>query len=405
MTQTSAPMRTLVRHAVGGGWGHAEPGDDTAQVAIIRGADFPAVAVGDTSRVPRRWEASKKLPSRTLCPGDIILEISGGSSDRPTGRTVFVSERLLNSFECPVIPASFCRLVRVDSTQADPYYVYWWLQGMYADGRTWGYQNRSTGIANFQFEYFLDAETVTLPPIEEQRAIAATLGTLDDKIEANHRQRRLLRSLGAALFTKALICGGVQRPLKAVTTSIARGIAPKYADDDANAPLVLNQKCIRGGWVSLVPARRTQGRTVAPAKIASGGDILVNSTGVGTLGRVARWHEGSILVDSHVSVIKPDPAEVGPVTLGYALLALQPELEALGEGSTGQTELNPTRLGEFGVLLPRDTKLNGLEDVLVALERRASLVADENDRLAAVRNTLLPALVLGRVRVPVEEAV
>ncbi|MFN3008430.1 restriction endonuclease subunit S [Mycolicibacterium wolinskyi] len=249
-----------------------------------------------------------------------------------------------------------------------------------------------------------DFELPPLPPIEVQRAIAGILGTLDDKIESNHRQRDLLRKLGAARFVNAVTYGGVERPLGSVTMSIARGVAPRYADDDEfSAPLVLNQRCIRDGWVSLAPARRAQDRVVAPAKKASSGDILVNSTGVGTLGRVARWHEGSIFVDSHVSVIKPDVTEVGPTVLAYAMLARVPDIEALGEGSTGQTELSPARLGEFKVLLPDASKMGVLEDELFGIERCSEQLANENVRLASVRDALAPELLSGRIRVPTEE--
>ena len=41
------PMRELVSHSIGGGWGEKLRADGTEQVAIIRGADFPAVAVGE----------------------------------------------------------------------------------------------------------------------------------------------------------------------------------------------------------------------------------------------------------------------------------------------------------------------------------------------------------------------
>ena len=193
-------MRELVTHAVGGGWGRDSPAEGTEQVAVIRGADFPAVALGDVTEVPVRWEVMKKVPQRSLAGGDIVLEISGGTSDRPTGRTVYVSDRLLRQLDRTAIPASFCRLVRTNRRLANPHYVYWWLQGMYLDGRTWAYQNRSTGIANFQFEHFLDAEQVRLPPLEEQRGIAATFGALDDKIRSNSRQSLLFGDLQSALF-------------------------------------------------------------------------------------------------------------------------------------------------------------------------------------------------------------
>lgn len=404
MTAT-VPMRQLVAHAIGGGWGYEEPGESTEQVAIIRGADFPAVVVGDSSSVPVRWEERKKLPARLLQPNDIVLEISGGTSDRPTGRTIFATSRLLERIGKPTIPASFCRLVRIDPSQADPHYVYWWLQGMYADGRTWSYQNRSTGIANFQFEHFLDTEVVALPSRAEQRAISATLGALDDKIESNHRVRGLLREVGKAELAHALaIAGPNPQALKALTRSIARGVAPKYADDDPSAPLVVNQRCVRGGWVALAPARRMVAREVPVAKKAYPGDVLVNSTGVGTLGRVGRWHEGEVFVDSHVSVVKPDPDSVDPAVLAYALLDRESAIERLSTGSTGQTELSPARLGELQVTVPDWEHSRALGSALIDIENCVHQLAVENDRLAALRDALLPELLSGRIRVPSEAA-
>ena len=87
-------MRSTVLHAIGGGWGDETSSVSTSRVAVIRGADFPAVVVGDTRGLPRRWEKDSKLPQRLLLPEDIVLEISGGTSDRPTGRSVFISQRL-----------------------------------------------------------------------------------------------------------------------------------------------------------------------------------------------------------------------------------------------------------------------------------------------------------------------
>jgi type I restriction enzyme S subunit len=51
---------------------------------------------------------------------------------------------------------------------------------MYLAGRTWKYQNQSTGIANFQFDLFAKNEYVRLPAYDEQIAIAKVLGDIDD---------------------------------------------------------------------------------------------------------------------------------------------------------------------------------------------------------------------------------
>lgn len=406
MTSTLLTMRALVRHAVGGGWGNDHASQTTEQVAVIRGADFPGVAVGDTSQVPVRWEEARKIPQRVIEPGDIILEISGGTSDRPTGRTIFATQSLLDRLGRPAIPASFCRLVRIDRSLADPEYVYWWLQGMYLDGRTWSYQNRSTGIANFQFEHFLDAESVRLPSRDEQTAIAATLSVLDEKLESNRRLRELMRSLGSALLSAA-IADAPSRTLALgeLTTSIARGVAPKYADDDPSAPLVLNQKCVREGWATTSRARRMVDRGVSPHRMVNGGDVLVNSTGTGTLGRVGRWHGRAIFADGHLSVVKIDTAVADPTVLAYALFPRESDIEGLATGSTGQTELSPSRLASLTVELP-DPKLSAdLEPSLLAIEDRINGLQEEDALLRRLRDTLLPDLLSGRIRVPELSAV
>lgn len=394
MTLTSAPMRTLVRHAVGGGWGYDEPADDTAQVAVIRGADFPAIAVGDTSGVPRRWEASKKLPSRVLRSGDIVLEISGGSSDRPTGRTVFISERVLDSFECPVIPASFCRLVRVDPSLADPYYVYWWLQGMYADGRTWGYQNRSTGIANFQFEYFLDAETVALPPIEEQRAISATLGALDYKIESNRRLIDLIPQLMRARID-AVVDSGAQVSVSSLASFINGGAYTKGATGTGRMVLRIAELNSGPGGSTVY-----NDIVVPDDKTARAGDILMSWSG--SLG-VYRWFRDEAIINQHIFKVIPT---------GYPAWLVFDRLGAVMSVFRGVAQDKATTMGHIQrghlestkITVPSTESIDRLSESLTPLWERLLVADRENIRLSAARDALLPELLSGRLRAPKEVA-
>lgn len=248
----------------------------------------------------------------------------------------------------------------------------------------------------------IEAFELELPPLTEQRSIAATLGALDEKIGSNRRARLLLRELGGALFRRSIARASTTVPLESLTKSIARGVSPGYADDDLSAPIVINQKCIRDGWVSLSAARRMHAREVTPKRLAVGGDILVNSTGTGTLGRIARWHEGEVLVDSHVSVVKPDASKVNSAVLAYALLGREADVEELATGSTGQTELSPTRLGLLPVTVPT-SDARRLADQLLAIECRSEQLASEILKLTALRDTLLPELLSGRLRVPTAE--
>ncbi|MGV0398680.1 hypothetical protein ACUY3M_10185 [Corynebacterium suicordis] len=383
------PMRELVSHSIGGGWGEDIHADGTEQVAIIRGADFPGVAVGDTSAIPRRWESIRKLPQRTLQPGDIVLESSGGTSDRPTGRTVFISEQLLDRFDVPVIPASFCRLVRIDPSMADPHYVYWWLQGMYADGRTWGYQNRSTGIANFQFQHFLDAEKVNLPTPDEQRAIAATLGTLDDKIESNRRAIRTLQQLGDAI----LVASSNESRLLSDIADITMGSSPKGADlNEDGDGLPFYQGTRDFGF--RFPTLRVW--TTAPVRTARKDDTLISVRApVGELNRAGT----DCCIGRGVAAIH---SETRPSTLYYAMRSSRSTWNKFQGEGTVFASVNKADVHDAEIRWVGDDLILELEEKLQAIDARIESLERACRRLAALRDTLLPELISGRVQVPTD---
>ena len=158
-----AQFGQLLSHTIGGDWGAETPDDkNDTQVAIVRGTDIPDLRAGGKNRVPIRFTPSKKLLTRKLQHGDIVLEVSGGSKDQPTGRALYVTDSLLGQFNCPVEPASFCRLLR-PNTEDLGVLLGQHLSYIYELGKTWEYQNQSTGIANFQTTHFIETELVAVP--------------------------------------------------------------------------------------------------------------------------------------------------------------------------------------------------------------------------------------------------
>ena len=135
--------------------------------------------------------------------------------------------------------------------------------------------------------------------------------------------------------------------LSNVTTLISRGVQPAY---DEKGILVFNQRCIRDNIININESRITnpEKRRIASEKILKKYDVLVNSTGVGTLGRVAQIKEinSPATVDSHVTIVRPDLSLLDGLYFGYSIIYSQPIIEAMGEGSTGQTELSRKRLGD-----------------------------------------------------------
>jgi type I restriction enzyme S subunit len=145
-------------------------------------------------------------------------------------------------------------------------------------------------------------------------------------------------------------------PLSKVCQLINRGISPVYLDDGGTA--VLNQKCIRDHSINYDLGRRhcvTTKRVLAD-KLVRVGDVLVNSTGTGTLGRVAQVrdepHEPTT-VDSHVTIVRPKDRLFFPEFFGYALIAIENQIQEGGEGCGGQTELARSKLAnDYHVSFP-----------------------------------------------------
>lgn len=203
------PFGDLLAHTIGGDWGGESPSDkNDTRVAIIRGTDIPDLQQSTANRVPIRYTSSKKLSTRKLQDGDLILEVSGGSKDQPTGRALYLTEHLLGQFDCPVEPASFCRLLRPPSRDIGVL-LGQQLTYIYSIGKTWEYQNQSTGIANFQTAHFLESELVVVPSPEVLSEFSKMVRPMIDR--AHQSQIRELTQLRDTLLPR-LISGQLRLP-------------------------------------------------------------------------------------------------------------------------------------------------------------------------------------------------
>lgn len=162
-----AKMDDVFDYYIGGGWGNDEEDKDfPVEAYVIRGTDFPKVAKGDISTCPLRYHKKSNYESRELQANDIILEVSGGTAEQPVGRTLLVTEDTIERLGGKVICASFCKQIRVNAKTISPMYFYYWMQFLYDTRIIDRFQLQSTGIINFQFEYFLKKGEVMLPSKE-----------------------------------------------------------------------------------------------------------------------------------------------------------------------------------------------------------------------------------------------
>ena len=183
------PFGSLLANSIGGDWGNEVATDEqTERVAIIRGTDIPDLRSQSDCRVPIRFTTPRKVVGRALAIGDLVVEVSGGSKGQPTGRSLYVTNELLAQFDCSVVPASFCRKFS-PATEQIGLLLAQHMDSIYAAGKTWEYQNQSTGIANFQTKHFLANENVVVPSEKVLDAFYKLVGPMVERTQLLHARR------------------------------------------------------------------------------------------------------------------------------------------------------------------------------------------------------------------------
>ncbi len=132
-----------------------------------------------------------------------------------------------------------------------------------------------------------------------------------------------------------------------VIKTIKRGKSPTYTAK--SNILVFAQKCnTKAGYIDLSLAQfldEAKTSKYPEEEFMMDNDIVLNSTGNGTLGRVGIYHNSDnpnghpVVPDSHVTIIRANP-HISVEFAFYSLKYYQPYMEKLGSGSTNQTELS-----------------------------------------------------------------
>lgn len=246
-----------------------------------------------------------------------------------------------------------------------------------------------------------------VPSLEDQKKISSVFCVLDQKIALNNEINDNLQQQAAAIFRSWFVdCipfGGTvpdewkNVTLEDITSLVSRGITPKYADDTDQ--IVINQKCIRNHMIDLSFARNHRPKVINN-KWLRFGDLLINSTGDGTLGRAAQvWFQPhNLTVDSHVTIVRP-AAENMIFYIGLWGTQHEKEIESLHTGSTGQTELPRDRVKAIELLLPDKETMDRFNALIAPMAAAIVSNQEENNRLASIRDALLPKLMSGRIDV------
>ena len=171
----------------------------------------------------------------------------------------------------------------------------------------------------------------------------------------------------------------MKKKLKEICSKIHRGKTPKYID--SSDVLVFAQKCnLQTGGIDLNKCLCLDTKNIQKWKKEDylfREDILINSTGIGTLGRVGyfdTFSEKPVVPDTHVTVVRVSDSNVYSKWVYYCLKNKQDFLISKGHGSTKQQELATSEIEKIEIpcpdLLFQKRSVNFLDTIQSAIDNK-----------------------------------
>lgn len=234
---------------------------------------------------------------------------------------------------------------------------------------------------------------VRVPGLPEQRAIAATLGALDDKIESNRRTIALIPQLVRARVDASLSQASDRIAVAELARFVNGGAYTKGATGTG-------RMVIRIAELNSGPGGSTvyNDIDVPDEKVARAGDILMSWSG--SLG-VYRWFRDEAIVNQHIFKVIPTGY---PAWLVFDRLdAVMPIFRGVAaDKATTMGHIQRGHLESTNVEIPVVSEIEQLNEMLSPLWGRLLSAEREVVRLTKLRDALLPELLSGRMRVPAE---
>ena len=334
---------------------------------------------------------------------------------------------------------------RLDLTKIDPEFAYYWFA---SPTMVKAIQSRNTGstipLINLTV---LKSLPIPVPPLDEQRKISGYLTTLDDRITLLRETNATLEAIAQALFkswfvdfdpvrakmegrtpegmdeaTAALFPDGFEtselgevprgwRTAKvAEVAEVVKGKSYSSKDlvDNHHTALVTLKSFERGGGFRMDGFKPYSG-AYKPSQVVSAGDLIVAYTDVtqaaeliGKPAVVVGVDEYATLVASlDVGIVRPDERHCGKQFL-YGLFrtdAFQAHTLAHTSGTT-VLHLAKDGIGSFAFALPPNGLIRSFEVIAAAIASRKQTNSDAVRTLSTLRDTLLPRLISGQLRLP-----
>jgi type I restriction enzyme, S subunit len=357
------------------------------------------------------WDAVKKAKHKVSKPGDVVFTSKG-----TVGRFALVRDETPRFTYSPQL----CFWRSLDHSVIDPRYLFAWMSSREFMRQVDAVKGQ-TDMADYVSLRDQRRMTVTLPPLHEQRGIAAVLGALDDKIELNQKMNRTLEEMAQAIFKSWFIdfdgvpeaemieseLGLLPRDWRvgvvADLGSVVTGTTPPTKDPanyGTRFPFLKIPDMRRSVWATSTSTRLShQGHSTQADRLVPKGSVAVSC--IGTPGLVVLIREPTHTNQQINTVVPSEPSTWG--WLFFALRGLAELIRARSSGGSVLLNLNKGQFSKVPVLIPTRDARSRFTDLVDPLLERIAAGEKESVTLGCLRDTLLPKLISGEIRVPEAE--
>jgi type I restriction enzyme S subunit len=328
---------------------------------------------------------AKELNNVAVEPNDILLNITGDS----VARCCQVPDDVL-----PARVNQHVAIIRPKKEKLDSRYLRYYL----IDSTVQDYMLVLAGggaTRNALTKGMIESFEIPVLPLPEQRAIAGILGALDDKIELNRRMNRTLESLARAVFRRWFVENEDVRNWRVGRLvddfNLTMGQSPPgetYNEDGEGMPFFQG----RADFGFRFPANRVY--CTAPTRFAEEGDTLVS----------VRAPVGDMNMATEKSAIGRGVAAVRHKSGSrsytyYAMHMLQEDFFRFEGEGTVFGSINRSDFENLKIAIPPTDKVKEFERLCFSIDQMIENNEKESRTLASLRDSLLPKLMRGEVRV------
>lgn len=377
----------------------------------LKGEGIPVIKIGNIqNRVVdysnTQFFPEEKVTSRHekyfLSDGDVLIAMTGQGSVGRVGKI-----RILDSKK--ILLNQRVGKFAVDNINLDNNYLYYIISSPLYESILFN-AGTGSGQPNLSPQDILSVE-IPYPDIKEQKAIAATLSVLDDMIELNNQINKTLEEMAQAIFKSWFVDfepfknGEFEESeLGLIPKGWRVGVLGDIIDifDSKRVPLSNRQRSVMEKKYPYYGAATLM--DYVDNYIFDGVYVLLGEDGTVMDEKgypILQYVWGKFWVNNHAHVLKGK----GVFSDEYLYILLKNTNVASIVTGAVQLKINQNNLTGLKIMIPPEDVVKQYNDVVKDIFACFRSNADEIKILISLRDTLLPKLISGEIRVPVEEVV